>query len=346
MFFTHFVYSVSCGGRMMKTNFIPTGLIALSLLVTGCKESASFYTNSLRSQIFVQPNTNSRYDFLWVLDNSGSMKPRRDYIKDNLDSFLEVLNSRKAIDYQMAVVTTDAMRDSGSLVTASSGLQVVKSSQSSNPTADFAEIVNSISDSNTSFWEQGLENSYQATLKYSQRFSRDGVPLMVIYLTDEEDFSCKEQCWGSEPENNENWIPFSSDRYIDFFKSFKTSEESEVVMFPIVGMNPERCAVPSLGSRYVEVMTGVGSYGTAGSICDVDLAESYNNIAKVIADRGNVFYLNAKASRRSLRVFVDNVLQDPETANYSFDETLNALVFNGKLPPAGSVIEVVFEEIK
>lgn len=330
----------------MKTNFILTLITAMTLAVTGCKEGASFYTNSLRSQIFVQPNTDSQYDFLWVLDNSGSMKPRRDYIKDNLDSFLEVLNSRKAIDYQMAVVTTDAMQDSGSLVTAPSGIQVVKSSQSANPIADFAEIVNAISDSNTSFWEQGLENSYQATLKYSQRFSRAGVPLIVIYLTDEQDFSCKEQCWGSEPENNENWIPFSPDRYIDFFKSFKTSEESEVVMFPIVGVDPERCGVPSLGTRYIDVMTGVGSYGTAGSICDVDLEESYNNIARVIADRGNVFYLNAKAVKRSLRVFVDNVLQDPEIANYTLDESLNAVVFNGKLPPAGSVIEVVFEEIK
>ena len=74
--------------------------------------------------------------------------------------------------------------------------------------------------------------------------------------------------------------------------------------------------------------------------------ESWLNEQTDNTDRGNVFYLNAKAVKRSLRVFVDNVLQDPEIANYTLDESLNAVVFNGKLPPAGSVIEVVFEEIK
>jgi len=330
----------------MKMNFTRFVMGIVILVTAGCKEGAQFYTNSLRSQIFIQPNTNSQYDFLWVLDNSGSMKPRRDYIRNNLNSFLEVLNSRKAINYQMAVVTTDAFQDLGSLVAAPSGLQVVKSEKSSNPASDFSEIVNAISDSNTSFWEQGLENSYQSVLKHADKFSRRGVPLMIVYLTDEEDFSCKSNCWGSEPENNPNWTPFESAKYIEFFKDLKTYEGKEVALFPIVGLEPERCSVPSLGLKYIEVMQAVGSFGSAGSICDGDLESSYSNIAKVIADRGNVFYLNAKASKKGLRVFVDNVLQDPLVANYSFDSSLNAIVFNGKLPAAGSVIEVVFEELK
>lgn len=332
----------------MKMNFIRSIIFLLLLSATGCKEGAFFYTNSLRSQVFIQPNTNSKYDFLWVLDNSDSMKPRRDYIRDNLDSFLNLLNARKAIDYQMAVVTTDAMKDSGSLVSSNQGLEVVKSANSSRPAADFADLIDSISDSTTSFWEQGLENSYQAVSRFSDKFSRPGVPLMIIYLTDEEDFSCKDTCWGVEPENNPDWNAFELDRYQDFFKEFKADESSEVAIFPIVGVSLEACAVPSLGTRYIEVMNAVGSFGRAGSICDEDFEESYNNIAKVIADRGNVFVLGAKASEKNLKVFVDNQLQDSLSANYRyfFDREKNAIVFNDKLPAPGSTIEVVFEEIE
>lgn len=328
----------------MKTKFMFLGLGIFSLVLTSCKEGASFYTNSLSSQVFIQPKTATQYDFLWVMDNSGSMKPRRDYVRDNLNMFLQTLNSRKAIDYQMAVVTTDAFKDQGALVKTASGLEVVKSSRTASPAADFGEIINAISDSNTSFWEQGLENSYQAIFKNASKFTRSGVSLIMVYLTDENDFSCKGNCWGNEPENNLNWQGYEAERYIDFFKQIKKAEGAEVVMFPITGLDQARCPVPSLGDRYVQVAKALDSFGVPGSICDIDLAESYNNIARVIADRGNVFPLERKATGKNIKVYVDGVYIDSVAANYSFDPALNAVVFNGQLPKAGSVVEVLFEE--
>lgn len=330
----------------MRNTWMILGLGILNMLITGCKEGAAFYTNSLVSETFIQPKGESSYDFLWVLDNSGSMKPRRDYLKNNLDVFLDTLNSRKAINYQMAVITTDAFRDNGALVKSSSGIEVVKSTTSLTPTADFSEVVNSITDSGTSFWEQGLENSFQAIQKNGAKFSRKGIPLVVVYLTDEDDYSCESSCWGNEPENNTGWQPFDSIRYTDFFKQYKKEEDSEVVMFPIVGTSQERCTVPSLGTRYMLVSDALGSFGKSGSICDADLGESYNNIAKIIADRGNVFRLTTPAEAGSVKVYVDRVYQDPATANISFDSAQNAIVFNGKLPPAGSQIDVFFSEAK
>lgn len=319
------------------------GLGIALLSVSGCKEAASFYTNSLRSQAFVQPSNESRYDFLWVLDNSGSMKPRRDYLRDRLNGFLSILNSRKVVDYQFAVATTDAFSHQGALVKTSSGLEVVKSKSSSNPSRDFAELVDSITDSNTSFWEQGLENSYLAILKNGSKFMRKGVPLVVVYLTDEDDFSCKDSCWGSEPENNTGWVSFGTERYIDLFKEIKKSEESEAVLFPIVGTSPERCSVPSMGLRYQSVADAIGLYGKVGSICDADLAESYNNIARIIADRGSVFKLDTPAAASSIRVYVNKVLVDPFSGAYNFDTSINSVVFDKQLPAPGSLVEVLFE---
>jgi len=319
-------------------------LMAASLVVMGCKESALFYTTSWQRAVFTQTKAESSFDFLWVLDNSGSMKPRRDYLRDNLANFLDTLNSRKAINYQMAVVTTDAFRDNGALIKSSSGIEVVRSATSNNPAADFSEVVNSITDSTTSFWEQGLENSLQAVQKNGSKFSRPGVPLVIVYLTDEEDFSCQSQCWGVEPERNTGWTGFGVQRYSDFFKQYKSGEGSEVILFPIVGVNQERCPVPSVGARYAEVSGSLGNYGKEGSICDSDLAESYNNIAKIIADRGSVFKLPQPADPESILVYVDKKLEDPAKGNVVFDVSQNAIIFQNKLPAEGSVIEVLFDE--
>ena len=330
----------------MKQKWIILGLGIFNFLISGCKEGASFYTNSLMSQTFIQPKAESSYDFLWVLDNSGSMQPRRDYLKNNLDSFLQILNSRKAINYQMAVVTTDAFHDNGALIKTAGGIEVVKSATSVNPTADFSDLVNSIVDTQTSFWEQGLENSYQAILKNASKFSRTGVPLVVVYLTDENDYSCESSCWGAEPEHNTTWKEFDIARYLDFFKTYKKNEGTEVVMFPIVGISQDKCTVASLGSRYMAVSDTLGSFGKSGSICDSDLADSYSNIAKIIADRGNVFQLSTQAVPSSVQVYIDNVPQEPDVANYIFDPAQNSVVFNGTLPAVGSEIQVVFEEAK
>lgn len=94
------------------------------------------------------------------------------------------------------------------------------------------------------------------------------------------------------------------------------------------------------------VADSLGSFGKSGSICDSDLAESYNNIAQIIADRGNVFRLSTRAEPGSVKVYVDKAYQDPAAANITFDTAQNAIVFNGKLPPAGSRIDVFFSEAK
>jgi hypothetical protein len=322
---------------------IIASIIAL-VTVSGCKEAATFYTNSLRSQSFVQPSNGSRYDFLWVLDNSGSMKPRRDYLRDRLNGFLSILNSRKVIDYQFAVVTTDAFKDQGALVKSNAGIEVVKSKSSLTPSKDFSEMVDSITDSQFSFWEQGLENSFLAITKNGNQFMRNGVPLVVVYLTDEDDFSCKEACWGVEPENNQDWKSYDIEKYITFFQELKKNEGSEAVLFPIIGTSVEKCSVPSLGLRYQTVAEEIGLYGQVGSICDSDLEESYNNIARIIADRGNVFKLDTPALAASIRVYVNKILINANSGIYSFDSSNNSIVFNKQLPSPGSQIEVLFEE--
>ncbi len=329
----------------MNKKFFSQVLVAvLMLVVTGCKDGGAFYSNLLRSDVYVQQYNETQYDFLWVMDNSVSMTARRQFVRDNLDGFLSILNSRKAIDFQMAVVTTDYMSNAGDLVTAPGGLRVVKSTVSADPDADFATIVNAIGDSGTSFWEQGLEAAYQAISQHGSEFSRPGVPLIIVFVTDEEDFSCESHCWGAEPENNPDDVVYGVARYSDYFSSYKAAQGTSTYVFPIVGISTGSCGVSSYGSRYQAVQEAVAGLGATGSICNDELRDSYEGIARIIGDRGVVFQLTQPGSANGLRVFVNDELIPSDSAHYVFDADSNSIIFTGSVPSNGSLIQVDYQQ--
>lgn len=334
--------------RMKIRNSALSGLyFVLSILFVGCAQDSRFYSNVLRSDVFVQVHDMDKYDFLWVFDNSQSMEDKRNYVKDNMQQFLKTLQSRKAIDFQMAMVTTDFFNEAGALVTGPGGLQVVKSS-AGNASSDFGAILGNVSDNpGTSFWEQGLESLYQALINEGDKFIRQSVPLIIIVLTDEDDYSCQSNCFGVEPENNPNYVPFTVSRYIQYIKSLKNSKKVEVSVFPIVGTTESTCIVPSLGARYMSVQQGVGGFGVTGSICLNELPESYENIAKIIADRGTRFNLTNTPDSDTVRVFVDSKeIFWSEDNGFIYDEVANAVVFSGPaIPKNGQVIEVIYSEL-
>lgn len=333
----------------MKTILKTLSFLIIPLLLTQCRETDKFYANNLRSDVFYQEYDENRYDFLWVFDNSGSMATRRAFVKDNLQTFINILNSRKAIDYQMALTSTDMFYHQGNLIKGTGNVEVVKSTEA-NPIGTFASIINNCIPNpdplqDTSFWEQGLESSYQAMYKHGSKFSRPGVPLVLVYLTDEEDWSCKDDCWGVEPENNLNWKPWEMSRYINYFQNVKSAENTEVAVFPIVGLNTTDCTVASAGAKYMQLSDAVGNFGKSGSICNSSLKESYEAIARTIADRSAVFKLAVQASGDGISVYVDGVLIPFSPENYMFDQAQNAIIFTGFAPKKGAIIEVTYGQV-
>lgn len=324
-----------------------TGLmIVVTLGISRCKTGESFYTNVLRSDVFVQQYESRKYDFLWLMDNSGSMASRRAYVRDNLQRFVNVLNSRKAVDYQMAVTTLDMFTTAGNLITNTSGLDVVKSASSANPVADMASVINNIQDTPTSFWEQGLESAYQAIYNHKARFARTGVPLAVIFLTDAQDYSCMDQCWGVEPENNASWVPFPIQRYIDYFQNVKASENTETLLFGIEATTDSNCALESVSARYQSVVDAQGGVSHTGSLCMDKIQRSFDGIARTLADRGVKFTLTTPASVDGINVFVDGrSIAYSEDNGWIFEAADNAVIFTGSaIPPNGSVVEVTYSQ--
>lgn len=320
--------------------------VVAAVMLTHCRESQLFYKNVLRSDVFNQQYESRNYDFLWAMDNSGSMATRRAYVRDNMQRFINILNSRKAVNYQMAVTTLDMFTNAGNLVAGPSGQQVVKSATSVNPVSDMAAIINNVTDSPTSFWEQGLESAYQAIYQHKSQFSRNGIPLTVIFLTDAQDYSCMDNCFGVEPENNPNWTAFPLQRYIDFFQNVKASENTETIVFGIAATSDSNCSMESVSVRYEQLVSSLGGISQMSSLCMDRIQQSFDGIARTLADRGVKFALTKPASADGINVFVDGrPISYSEDNGWIFETSDNAVVFTGNaIPPNGSVVEITYNE--
>lgn len=332
---------------MENMNRILSNLLApllVTLLLVKCSQSDRFYQNAMKADVYNQLYDIQSYDFLWVLDNSGSMRDRTAYVRDNIGNFIKILTTIKAVDFQMSVVTVDFFDNGGNLVQSPAGLNVVKSATSANPAADFASIVNAVSDSPTSFWEQGLEAAFQAISKNGNVFSRPGIPLIIIFVTDADDYSCAENCYGNEAEHNSDWKPYALDRYVSYFKSVKSAENMRVDIFPIVGIKDSTCQFEDFGSRYISVMNELGTNGVLGSVCSNDIKAAYEGVAKTLADRGRFFKLTSASKGQGISVYIDGKLIPPSPNNYVYNIESNSIEFTGVIPTKGSKIEVTYNQ--
>jgi len=81
----------------------------------------------LFTENFVQNHNTQSYDFLWVVDNSGSMSNIRDYMSQQLNTFVSTLQSRQYLDWQMSVTVTDHVDIGGESCGRKRGYSRVKS---------------------------------------------------------------------------------------------------------------------------------------------------------------------------------------------------------------------------
>jgi len=217
------------------------------------------------------------WSVLWVIDNSGSMQSQRATLAKKGGEFIRRLQSQGVRDFRMAITTTDFVTLEGALIHTADGKSLVDSS-SADPAADFAALVNAVADSPTSFWEQGLESAYKAIELHGNVFLKDGAPLAVIYVSDEDDYSCEKDCFGVEPEHNPNWKPYPLERYLLAFSELRAKRNIQATVFPIVGVLEGVCAVASYGVRYAKVRSQVG--GLTASICPVEFEKSLVTVAE------------------------------------------------------------------
>jgi hypothetical protein len=254
-------------------------------------------------------------DILFVIDNSGSMGGNQTNFKSNFASFISVFSSA-GVSYQIAFITTDSSDFvDGAIVTAADP----------DPVSTVNNIVDSIG-TRGSATEKGLWYSYLATSSGPAApggtFLRDDARFVVIYVSDEKDWSSSHG--------------MSTTDYVTHLRSLKSSS-SLVVAHAVSGDYPGGCTAnggAEFGDGYYNVVTGLG--GTFLSICASDWGMSMDTLARESIMRSN-FVLTEKAVDGTISVEVDGV----ESTDWYFEDSTNSVIFT-LIPPEGSEITMTY----
>ena len=265
-------------------------------------------------------------DILFVVDNSCSMSGNQTNLKNNFDDFIAVF-SGAGVDYHIAVVTTDDAEFVGDIIT----------SATADPVAEFVSQINLIG-----YWGYGIEKglwfSYVATDTggdaapgSSNGFFRSDAKLVVIYVSDEPDFSTSLS--GSSGSTTMVYAD-----YVNHLKSLKSSSDL-VVAHAVAGDYPSGCTAnggASFGAGYYDVVNDLG--GTFMSICDTDWSVTMEAVASD-SMAGATFALSQIPFEDTITVAVDGV----SSIEWTYNSVYNTVQFNTSfLPSEGSIVDITY----
>ncbi|MBS1150523.1 MAG: Cell surface protein precursor [Myxococcaceae bacterium] len=287
-------------------------VVGLCLLAGGCTPPKLKKTlpPDVRVDTYAQQSA-SKIDVLWVVDDSGSMAPRQENLAKNFQSFIDVF-SKGAIDFRIAVTTTDIFKNRGQL----KGSPKILTPKTSGLVAAFQSNVKvGILGSP---YEAGLQAALmaielqneanapkQATLetclavcKGAQAcidtcnlgntfdFLRTDAYLYLIFVTDEEDESAEDI------------------RY--YWRSFETAKglgnDGTVTTAAIMGDVPTNGCGATPGTRYKALSDLTG--GEVGSICDTNFSATLKKLATNAVGLKRKFAIARKPNITTIEVAV------------------------------------------
>tara|TARA_B100000700_G_C15055966_1_gene862838 strand:- start:3471 stop:5087 length:1617 start_codon:yes stop_codon:yes gene_type:complete len=260
-------------------------------------------------------------DILFVIDNSGSMGSNQTNIKNNFDAFMNAFNAA-GVSYQMALITTDSADFVGDVIT----------NATVDPVTEFNNQIDSIG-TRGSAYEKGLWFAYESTTTGDASsssptgFFRSDARLVVVYVSDEPDFS--HQTYGSG--GSTTMVPAD---YSASLLSLKSSSDL-VTAHAIAGDYPSGCTSnggAQFGDGYYDVVTDLG--GTFMSICAADWSVTMDTLAREsLAQLG--FALSDTPIEDTITVTVDGVL----SSDWSYEASSNTVIFT-TAPADGSTIDI------
>ena len=314
------------------------------MLFQNCDPNTAFILQ--REQVgFIQSHVSIQQkavDILWVIDNSGSMHSVQESLKENFRSFIQQFE-RKGLDYQMAVITTDAYEESGNGLLfkdgnpdESSGVRVMTPQ-----TPNLREVfqINIKQGTGGSATEKGLQ-SMKKVLSYGPNlatpFPRRGALLSVILVSDEKDTS--PMMTGSFPEKE----------YFDFLHDLTHSFRDDLnFMVNIIGW-VDAC---SPGTPELETLDKVAVHGMAmadrtggyiGCITD-DFSGLLEGLSVDIVERSTVRRLNREPIIESIVVRLDGVPLPMDSENgWTYNQETREIRLHGRALEEG-LVSITFD---
>jgi len=278
---------------------------------SGCQEYA--IQEVVYTDVFNQGDAAAGVDFLWVLDNSGTMSGEQERLNRSLDGIMSLFEESVA-DFRLGLITTDVEDEehSGRL----QGDPPILGPDS----PDLAEtfIATSLVGTSGSRDEEGFGALALAMTDaldegYNEGFFRHEVALEVVVVSDEDD--------QGEGEVADMLAAF--DQLVPNPDHFR--------IHAIVGDEPYGCLAPDAsaeaGLKYLEAARETG--GHTGSICLDDWTTLLEDIGLAALGLLNSFVLSAEPERDSLEVRVDDVLiPERDVDGWQYDPAENAIVFD------------------
>jgi len=251
-------------------------------------------------------------DILFVVDNSGSMSSNQAQLSNNFDTFINVL-SVSGYDYQIAFITTDQSTFVGDIITP----------LTSDPVAEAMNQIAAIG-YHGSAYERGMDQSWNATSSGADAgpgstFLRDDAKLVVIYISDEDDFSTV------SPSTMETRL-----------LSLK-SDPTLVVAHAVAGDVPGGCTSnggASAGTDYHTLVSAVG--GTFLSICAEDWGTPMEELARESL-AVTTFYLSDNPVQDTIYAEINGII----STDWTYDSTVNGVTFS-VVPADGSTIDITY----
>ena len=250
-------------------------------------------------------------DILFIVDNSGSMSSNQTNLKNNFDDFMSVFVGA-GVDYHVAVITTDDAGFVGDII----------SPLTPDPITEFGNQIDSVG-YHGSPYEKGLWYSYEATSMgadagpgSSTGFFREDARLVIVYVSDEPDFSHSTVSHGG----SSTMVP--SD-YSSHLLSLKSSS-ALVTAHAVAGDYPSGCSTnggAQFGDGYYDVVSDLG--GTFMSICAADWSVTMDTLARE-SIAGISFLLSEDPIVDTISVEVNGTI----SSDWSYDASLNSIIFS------------------
>lgn len=258
-----------------------------------------------------QAETSALADFLFVIDNSGSMSDEQNAISQAATDFSTVM-SASGLDFQIGTITTDnaSLRGNGF-------------------TSDLAQFqIDVVAGTYGSGIETGIYYSENALLSTAEGdasdgtvttagYPRPGATLSVVLLSDEPSQYTSNSATAFDVSNN-----LFVDRGIRFYS--------------IVEQN--------YPGQYIELSTS--TFGSHASISDLSAFPAImSTIATNAGAASSIYELNHQPISSTIRVLVDGVDVAKDSSNgWEYNSTSNRILFSGTaIPSEGAEVEIIYD---
>lgn len=285
----------------------------------------------LHTDNFVQP-TQAKADVLFVVDNSCSMSDKQVSLANNFSQFI-LQADLQHVDYQLAATTTDMtpLGEQGRLLTSTFSPALI-TSQTTQVVQRFAAKVNV--GVNGSGMEEPIAAAVAALTSpllttTSAGLVRTDATLAVIVVSDAVDQSPDPAAW-----------------YLDKLVQVKGADHRWQFSFNVVGPFtspvPAGCtydSVTDVGTRYTSLITA--TQGLRADICTADWGRTLEELGRNTLGVRSSFPLGVMPDASSIVVRVNG----QPVGSWSYDGTLNAIVFTGPPPGPGTTLTISYPAV-